>query len=166
MAMGAPIECAHTDRETGNEYQQTTTGVAVYHHESDAATFTNGHEFWRLSPDGLAQWEGWHGRAGPTVASGAGDAEDVQLTVPRVGIYARVEAGKFIQMLDGEGSRMVLEHDGTALIVEVGDGCVGDQPPTGRTVFVISKDTFAEPSSRLILEVGGRECLITASRPL
>jgi len=165
-AMGTPIECAHADRGTGNEYQQTTTGVAVYQHEQDAATFTNGHEFWKLGPDGLAQWSGWHGRAGPPVAAGIGEASDVRLSVASNGVYPKVQAGKVLHMLDGEQPRLVLEHDGKTFVVEVGAGCLIGQPPPSGAVFVISKNTFAEPSSRLVLRIGGRECLITASRTL
>jgi hypothetical protein len=163
--MGAPIECLHIDLESGDEYQQTTTGVAVYRVDSSAATFTNGHEFWRLGPDGLATWEGWHGRAGPTVVQDAERASDDQMTIASIGVYPKVEPAKVVEAFDGEHPRLVLEHDGSSVVVDVNDGCMSGQPLTTQTVFVVSNDAFAEPSSRLILEVGGRHCLITASRP-
>ena len=166
MAMGTPIECAHTDRNTGNEAQQTTTGVAVYQHEQRIATFTNGYDFWRLSQEGLTQWHGWHGSAGPAAPTSTADVIDVRLALSSIGQYSRVEAATVVQALGGEQPHLVLQHDGRSVDVEVGDGCLHGQPPSGRVVFVISQAAFAEPGDRLVFEVGGRECLITANRPL
>jgi hypothetical protein len=164
-AMGTPIECAHTDRDTGNEVQQTTTGVAVYQAAQNLATFTNGRDFWRLGPDGLAWWNGWHGRAGPEAPPGAEAAIDTRLALASVGQNPHVETARVVESLDGDGSRMVLEHDGKAVVVEVGAECLRDRPLSSPVAFVISRDLFAEPGSRLVLEVGGRECLIATSSP-
>jgi hypothetical protein len=166
VAMGTPIECAHTDRETGNEFQQTTTGVAVYQHGQAAATFTNGYDFWRLGPDGLTQWHGWHGRAGPTAPADTEDVSDIELTLDSIADYPKALAGRVVEAQEGGHPRMVLEHDGKIVGVEVGEGCLRGQALLSPTLFVISKDTFAEPGSRLVLEIGGRECTITASQPL
>jgi hypothetical protein len=162
-AMGTPVECAHTDRETGDESQQTTTGVAVYQAAHEVATFTNGRDFWRLGPDGLASWNGWHGRAGPTATVGSEAAIDARQVLASVGQYPRVEAARVVQVQEGDPSRIVLEHDGKTVVVETGEACLGSQPLAKRVVFVVSRDTFAQPGARLILDVGGRECLISAS---
>jgi len=166
VAMGTPIECTHTDRETGGEFQQTTTGVAVYQQGQAAATFTNGYDFWRLGPDGLTQWHGWHGRAGPTAPAGAEDARDMRLSLDAIGDYPKAMAGRVVQTIEGGHPRIVLEHDGKVVAVEVGEGCLRGQPLLRPMVFVISRDTFAEAGSRLVLEIGGRECVITSSQPL
>jgi hypothetical protein len=168
-AMGDPIECVRTDRTTGGAHQQTTTGIAVYQQDGSAATFTNGRDFWRMTPEGLLHWEGWHGRAGPsdeTAAPVVKAEESAPVSATPVDRYSTVEAATVLQVIDGDRPRLVLQHESTAYAVDVSRACSDDQPLPGRVVFVISKDSFAEPNSRLILRIGGRECFILASHTL
>jgi len=166
-AMGTPIECAQEDRVTKDEYQQTTTGVAVYQRASDTTTFTNGQQFWRLSPGGLVQWEGWHGRGGPPIAiDGLAKTEDLTMSTAPAGDYPRVQSAILTQAPNVDHQHVVLERNGASYLVQVNEGCLDDRPTASRVVFVISKESFAEPASRLILQVGARECVITASQPL
>jgi hypothetical protein len=165
-AMGQPIECAHADGTTGDAHQQTSTGIAVFKQDGDVAIFTNGREFWRLTPAGLAYWEGWHGHAGPPNESETGPIATVPLSTTSVEPYPKVEAVTIAQVLDGESRHMVLQHGGTSYAVEVDSACSDDQPLLGRVIFVISKEDFAERGSRLILRIRGRECVVMASQPL
>ena len=68
-AMGDPIECEHADVETGDTYQRTTTGLALYRPDTNTPMFTNGREHWALTASGLAYWSGWHGSAAPAASS-------------------------------------------------------------------------------------------------
>jgi hypothetical protein len=165
-AMGDPIECVHVDRTTRAAHQQTTTGIAVYQQDGNAATFTNGRDFWRLTPEGFTHWEGWHGRAGPsgeTAARAVEAAENNPAPADPVDRYSRVDAATVVQLIDGDLDRLVLQHESASYAVDVGSACDDGQPLPGRVVFVISKESFAEPNSRLILRIGGRECVILSS---
>ncbi|MGI8850369.1 MAG: ABC transporter substrate-binding protein [Acidimicrobiales bacterium] len=51
--MGQPTECAHADVATGDIYQQTTKGLAVYRQASNTPGFASGGGRWVLTPDGL-----------------------------------------------------------------------------------------------------------------
>src|SRR3712207_6657608 len=57
-AMGEPIECEHTDPETGDAVQRTTTGLAYYRARTKAPSFTDGWAHWALTPRGLVAWLG------------------------------------------------------------------------------------------------------------
>jgi iron complex transport system substrate-binding protein len=51
--MGEPTECAHTDVGSGDAYQQTTKGLAIYRRASNTPSFSSGLGQWQLTPDGL-----------------------------------------------------------------------------------------------------------------
>jgi iron complex transport system substrate-binding protein len=51
--MGEPTECAHTDVGSGDAYQQTTKGLAIYRRASNTPSFSTGLGRWELTPDGL-----------------------------------------------------------------------------------------------------------------
>jgi hypothetical protein len=140
--------------------------MAVYQRDTNTLEFTNGREFWSLNEEGLVHWVGWHGWAGPPDRGPSHPAEQEELTVMSAATYPRAEAATIVRSLDADGHRLVLDHAGTPYLVETGGACVDGQPLEGRRVFVISGDAFAEPNSRLILKIAGRDCVITASRPL
>lgn len=165
--MGEPLGCERIDSASGNAEQQTTTGIAVYQKATNTLMFTNGREVWSLTDDGIGYWAGWHGQVSPPGASRGPTVDEEELTVvATVGTYPRAEAATIVRSLDTHGQQFVLDHAGTSYVVDTGGGCVDDQPLEGRRVFVISGDAFAEPGSRLVLRVPGRECIIVASHPL
>ncbi len=51
--MGEPTECAHTDVASGDAYQQTTKGLAIYRRSSNTPSFSTWLGRWELTPDGL-----------------------------------------------------------------------------------------------------------------
>lgn len=57
-AMGAPTECEHGDDASGDTFQATTTGVAVYDWCTNTPSFTRGQDHWILTPQGLQHWTG------------------------------------------------------------------------------------------------------------
>jgi hypothetical protein len=164
--MGEPLDCERTDLSSGDGQQQTTTGIAVYRKDTNTLMFTNGREAWSLATEGLVHWAGWHGQVSSLGASPASRVGEEQLTVATIGAYPRAEAATIIASLDADGQQLLLDHEGASYLVEIRGGCVDDQALAGRPVFVISSDAFAEPGSRLVLRVPGRECVITASLPL
>src|SRR5262249_34026965 len=50
--MGDPTECAHIDVASGDTYQQTTKGLAVYHHATNVPSFSSSPGQWQVAPDG------------------------------------------------------------------------------------------------------------------
>jgi hypothetical protein len=56
--MGQPLECPHTDPATGDTLQRTSTGLAIFRHRSQTATFTDGYRRWAVDARGLIRWEG------------------------------------------------------------------------------------------------------------
>jgi hypothetical protein len=56
--MGTPVECEHPATAAGDTVQQTTTGLAAYHSQSNTVTFTDGWQHWALTPSGVVSWEG------------------------------------------------------------------------------------------------------------
>jgi hypothetical protein len=56
--MGQPLECPHTDPNTGDTLQATSTGLAIFRHESQTATFTDGYRRWAVGTRGVVRWEG------------------------------------------------------------------------------------------------------------
>lgn len=55
ISMGEPTECAHAEVASGDTYQQTTKGVAIYRRADNAPTFVSGMSRWTLTADGLVQ---------------------------------------------------------------------------------------------------------------
>ncbi len=53
--MGEPTECAHADVASGDTYQQTTKGLAIYRRAANAPTFASGASHWSLTGDGLIE---------------------------------------------------------------------------------------------------------------
>ena len=56
--MGDPLECEHAVDAGGNTQQRTTTGLAYYRKELNAACFTTGWDHWGLLGRGLVHWTG------------------------------------------------------------------------------------------------------------
>ena len=54
--MGTPTECERVVDASGDTEQTTTTGLAYYRANINAAAFTNGVDHWALTSDGLAHW--------------------------------------------------------------------------------------------------------------
>jgi hypothetical protein len=164
-AMGDPIECEHADVETGDTYQRTTTGLALYRRDTNTSMFTNGREHWALTASGLAYWSGWHGSAAPAGVATASQDVAEPLTAPS-GPYHRVEAVTIVEVLDQHGQRLVIQREATTFLIETDGGCVPHRPQVGEVVFVVALDEPAGLDSRVMLAPGGRECRITDSRPL
>jgi hypothetical protein len=164
--MGGPLGCEHVDRDSGDAYVETTSGIAVYQKAADRLLFTNGHEFWALRGDSLDHWTGWHGQAGPPTSDPDQVMQDEHLTVASIGHYPRAEAATIARSVDAAGQQLILQHGEATYLVEIRDGCNDGESLEGRRVFVVSKGDFAEPSSRLILRISGRECLIAAAHPV
>ena len=164
-AMGDPVECEHTDPNTGGAIQRTTTGLALYRRDINVPMFTNGQEHWALTASGLTHWSGWHGDAMPTLHDATTELEGTeQRTVP-AGPYMQVDAVTITGILDEHGQRFIVLREGTSYLIEVEGPCASG-PPTGDVVFVVSEDTFAGPESRVVLGLDGRECRITNSHAL
>jgi iron complex transport system substrate-binding protein len=53
VEMGDPAECAHGEVETGDTYQQTTNGVAIYRRADNTPMFVSESGRWSLTVDGL-----------------------------------------------------------------------------------------------------------------
>jgi hypothetical protein len=53
--MGDPAECAHGEVETGDTYQQTTKGVAIYRRADNTPMFVSESGRWSLTVDGLVE---------------------------------------------------------------------------------------------------------------
>jgi hypothetical protein len=51
--MGDPVECAHADVVTGDTYQQTSKGLAIYRRASNTPSFGTPQGRWVLTSDGL-----------------------------------------------------------------------------------------------------------------
>jgi hypothetical protein len=165
-AMGDPIECEHADSGTGDALQRTTTGLALYRRDTNTSMFTNGREHWALTTLGLAHWSGWHGDATPTGAATSGRIEGAQELTASSGSYLSVEAVTVADVLDERGQRLVVHRDATPYLIESENGCVPDRPAVGDVIFVVSSNVFADQDSRVIVQLGGRECRITEGRPL
>jgi hypothetical protein len=56
--MGDPTECDHGDPTTGDTYQQTAKGLAIYRRATNTPLFTNGTDHWALTDAGVVQWSG------------------------------------------------------------------------------------------------------------
>src|SRR6188508_47196 len=56
--MGEPVECEHSDGDSPDILQQTTTGLAFWRKSTNTPTFTDGYRHWALMPQGLVAWEG------------------------------------------------------------------------------------------------------------
>jgi hypothetical protein len=55
IQMGDPTECAHAEVGTGDTYQQTTKGLAIYRRADNTPMFVSEASRWRLSVDGLLE---------------------------------------------------------------------------------------------------------------
>jgi hypothetical protein len=53
--MGQPTECAHADVATGDTYQQTSKGLAIYRRATNTPSFSSALGEWTLGADGLVQ---------------------------------------------------------------------------------------------------------------
>jgi hypothetical protein len=56
--MGDPVECEHTDSDSGDVLQHTSTGLAFWRKSTNTPTFTDGYHKWALTSGGLVAWEG------------------------------------------------------------------------------------------------------------
>jgi hypothetical protein len=53
--MGDPTECAHAEVGTGDTYQQTTKGLAIYRRADNTPMFVSESSRWSLTSDGLVE---------------------------------------------------------------------------------------------------------------
>jgi hypothetical protein len=53
--MGQPTECAHADVASGDTYQQTTKGLAIYRRAENVPSFTSAQGRWTLTSEGLVE---------------------------------------------------------------------------------------------------------------
>ncbi|MBV9169510.1 MAG: cobalamin-binding protein [Chloroflexi bacterium] len=53
--MGEPTECAHAEVGSGDTYQQTTKGLAIYRHSDNTPSFVSAAGRWTLTQDGVVQ---------------------------------------------------------------------------------------------------------------
>jgi hypothetical protein len=164
--MGDPVECEHTEPGTGDAYQQTTTGLALYRRETNTSMFTNGREQWALTPFGLAQWSGWHGSTALLRSAEAVQVDEVQQTAAPPGPYLKVEAVTIVDVLDDSSQHLVVRRQTTPYLIETEAECAAVRPLIGDVIFVLSSDEFAGADSRVMLTLGARDCRIIGSRPL
>ena len=165
-AMGSPIECERANPQTGDRFQQTTTGLAFYDRATATPTFTAGTEHWALTAAGLTQWTGgWHAGLLPPGAAGP-PSEPPDAQVPPPSTYPILRAATVVRRPDPAGATLVVGHAGARYRIEGEAGCLADAPDVGEPVFVLSPDAFAEPGALLITAVRGRECPILAGRQL
>jgi hypothetical protein len=54
-SMGEPTECAHAEVASGDTYQQTAKGLAIYRHADNTPTFVSGTQRWSLTADGVVE---------------------------------------------------------------------------------------------------------------
>jgi len=52
-SMGEPTECAHAEVASGDTYQQTTKGMAIYRRAENAPAFVSVMRRWTLTAEGL-----------------------------------------------------------------------------------------------------------------
>ncbi len=57
IQMGEPTECAHAEVVSGDTYQQTTKGLAVYRRADNTPAFVSSSSRWSLTADGLIEQE-------------------------------------------------------------------------------------------------------------
>jgi hypothetical protein len=57
-SMGEPLECERAVDDQGDTQQRTTTGLAYYRSQVNAASFTTGWDHWGLKDGGLVHWTG------------------------------------------------------------------------------------------------------------
>ena len=162
--MGDPVECERGDLASGDTFQRTTTGLAVYRADTNTAMFTTGRDHWAFTEQGVAHWTGWHGSAAPPGVAAARTGSEVPLSMSAVGTYPSVEAVTIVQPPDGVARRVVVRREAEQHLLEVGPDCGGSVLVEGQVVFVVSAGAFAAPGSRLIAVPGGPECRIAASR--
>lgn len=165
VAMGDPVECERTDPRTGSAFQRTTTGLALYRRDTNMPMFTNGQEHWALTAGGLTHWSGWHGDAVPTLHAATNEAEGTQQRAVPAGPYMRVDAVTLTDILDVDGRRFIVRRDDAAYMLEVEVPCVAERTP-GDTIFIVSGDIFGGSGSRVLLDLDGRECLVTEGHSL
>ena len=163
-SMGEPTECEQVDPVSGDGFQRTTTGLALYRRDTNTPMFTNGREHWALTPDGLVSWSGWHGSAAPREVAAPRFVDEAQTPGDAAGTYTRVDAVTIVDVLDDEYVRLVVLRDEARLLITTDGGCATQRTSTGGIAFVVSPDAFAAPGSRLILTLGGGECLIVEAR--
>lgn len=53
--MGEPTECAHAEVSTGDTYQQTTKGLAIYRRADNLPSFSSASGRWTLTGDGIVE---------------------------------------------------------------------------------------------------------------
>jgi hypothetical protein len=164
--MGDPTECEHADPITGDVFQRTTTGLALYRRDINTAMFTNGRERWALTGDGVAHWSGWHGSAAPTGVAAPSLVDEALQSPPAAGTYMAVEAVTIVDISNDTIVRLVVRRDATPYLIETDSDCAGNRVSAGDVAFIISPNEFAGPDSHLILTPGGGECPITNGRPL
>jgi len=163
-SMGEPTECEHVDPVSGDAFQRTTTGLALYRRDTNTPMFTNGREHWALTSDGLMYWSGWHGSAAPREGAAPRLVDEAQAPGDAAGAYMRVDAVTIVDVLDDEYVRLVVQREETRLPITTDGGCATQSMSTGGVAFVVSPEAFAGPGSRLILTLGG-ECQIVEAPP-
>lgn len=184
--MGEPVECEHTDAETGDVVQKTTTGLAYWRKSTNTPTFTDGNRHWALTARGLVAWEGRsvdppgtaRGVTPPAPRPGAGSAgvgssgRTEAAAVPSVGAGRRLTPNEYVyRTMDQPPS---------------GDGwpCLQGNPSCGREDWwaqwneiqesswiqfryigpgLVTEARFAEAIALLWLWPTGRELLQTAA---
>ncbi len=164
-SMGDPTECERVEPVSGDVFQRTTTGIALYRRDTNTPMFTNGREHWALTSDGVAHWTGWHGSAAPLEVAAPRIFDEAQAPVAGVGAYTSVEAVTIVDVLDDNNVRLVVRRDETTFDVKTDGGCAPQRAVPGGVAFVVSPDTFAGPASRLILALGEGDCLIVEASP-
>jgi hypothetical protein len=159
-AMGDPVECEHVEPGAGDSYQRTTTGLALYRHDTNTPMFTNGREHWALTPEGMAHWSGWHGSAAPSGVAAPRLPDEAQAPATETAAYTRVEAVTVVAVLDDDNRRVAVQKEGATFLITTDGGCAARRTGSGEVAFVVSPGTFAGPNSRLILTLDGPECPI------
>lgn len=135
-AMGAAIECEHTNPESGDRVQRTTTGMAVYSPSSGLTRFTDGWRHWALTPGGVVAWEGADATPPPEVAGvtaelreGAEEAEGERMRVVNtdgLGVVFRNSPN-----LEDRQTRGLLEGQVATVLERQGDEWLRVRAPNG-----------------------------------
>jgi hypothetical protein len=184
--MGDPIECEHTDGDSGDVLQQTTTGLAFWRKATNTSTFTDGYRHWALTAGGLVAWEGSsidppgtaRGVGQPPAAQGSGATGPVASGRTEAAAVPAISAGRRLTPNEFVFRTMDQAPSGT------GWPCQSRNPSCGREEWwaewndvqdgsplqfryigpgLVTESRFVEAVSLLWLWPEGRELLETAA---
>jgi hypothetical protein len=161
--MGDPLECEHSDSANGDTLQQTTTGLAIYHQDTNTPEFTDGFNHWALGNDGLQAWSD-----GDAQATAPGPEGGDQATAPGPWDAPPADAQDAAAPSRGPATPTGPPSPGPAApaanpppplaatqCVDVGGGeCLHAVPELADTVALLAKTSSATPLLRAASKAG------------